>query len=100
MKNYGLLLLGVWLAGRSGLDLLGVSFPYQKLVLQILALVAGSLLILNEFKARLESMGTLLLGIWLAAGAAMALSGYGFASSKLVMAVLALVAGVLLILRK
>ena len=100
MKYYGLLLLGIWLITRSLLDLFNFHFSYDRIVLAWLALTAGVLLSVYELKARLESIGTLLLGIWLIIGAAMILFKFTFPSSQLIMAILASLAGLLLIVRK
>ena len=100
MKYYGLLLLGIWLIARSLLDLLNIHFSYDKIVLACIALAAGVFLTVYGLKAKLESIGTLLLGIWLIIGAAMMLFKFSFPSSQLIMAILALLAGLLLIVRK
>ena len=100
MKYYGLLLLGIWLIARSVLDLLNMHFSYDKILLACIALTAGVFLSVYELKAKLESIGTLLLGIWLIIGAAMLLFKFSFPSSQLIMAILALLAGLLLIVRK
>ena len=100
MKYYGLLLLGIWLITRSLLDLFNFHFSYDRNVLAWLALTAGVLLSVYELKAKLESIGTLLLGIWLIIGAAMILFKFTFPSSQLIMAILAALAGLLLIVRK
>ena len=100
MKYYGLLLLGIWLIARSVLDLLNMHFSYDKIVLACIALAAGVFLSVYELKAKLESVGTLLLAIWLIISAAMALFKFSFPSSQLIMAILALLAGLLLVVRK
>ena len=100
MKYYGLLLLGIWLITHSLLDLFNFHFSYDRIVLAWLALTAGVLLSVYELKAKLESIGTLLLGIWLIIGATMILFKFTFPSSQLIMAILASLAGLLLIVRK
>ena len=100
MKHYGLLLLGIWLIARSLLDLLNAHFSYDKILLACIALAAGIFLSAYEFKTKLESIGTLLLGIWLIIGAAMVLFKFTFPSSQIILAILAMLAGLLLIVRK
>lgn len=100
MKYYGLLLLGIWLITRSLLELLNVHFSYDKIVLACIALAAGLFLSTHELKEKLESIGILLLGIWLIIGAAIVLFKFTIPSSHLAMPILALLAGLLLIIRK
>lgn len=47
-QNVGLRLLGLWLLLYALVNLFGLSFPYQGLVLAVLALVAGVLLIVGS----------------------------------------------------
>lgn len=100
MKYYGLLLLGIWLITRSLLELFNFHFSYEQIVLACFALAAGVLLSVHELKAKLESIGIVLIGIWLIAGAAMTLFKFTFPSSQLIMAILAALSGLLLIIRK
>lgn len=100
MKYYGLLLLGIWLITRSSLELFDLHFSYDNIVMACIALAAGVLLCVHELKAKLESIGIVLLGIWLIISAAMTLFKFTFPSSQLIMAILASLAGLLLIVRK
>lgn len=47
-QNVGLRLLGLWLLLYALVDLFALSFPYQSLILTVLALVAGVLLIVGS----------------------------------------------------
>lgn len=47
-RNMGLRLLGVWLLLRALIDLFGLGFPYEGLIMAILALIAGVLLIVGS----------------------------------------------------
>ncbi len=100
MKCYGLLLLGIWLIARSLMELLNFHFSYDKTVLASITLGAGVFLTVYGLKARLESVGSLLLGVWLIIGAAMVLFKFSFPLSQLIMAGLAALAGLLLIMRR
>ncbi len=100
MKHYGLLLLGIWLISHHLLQLISFHFSHDKFLLTCIALTAGILLLVHELRAKLESIGTLLLGLWLIIGASITLFKFSFPSSQLVMAILASLAGLLLIIRK
>jgi len=47
-RNMGLRLLGVWLLLTALIDLFSLAFPYQGLIMAILALIAGVLLIVGS----------------------------------------------------
>jgi len=47
-RNMGLRLLGVWLLLTALIDLFSLGFPYQGLIMAILALTAGVLLIVGS----------------------------------------------------
>lgn len=100
MKYYGLLVLGLWLIAGHLPELFNIHFSHEKIILTWLALIAGILLSVNELKAKLESIGTFALGIWLITGSLMSLFRFSFPSSQIIMAVLATVAGLLLIFKK
>jgi hypothetical protein len=48
IKNWGLVLLAIWLILWGVLSLLGISFPLMGTVLQVLAIAAGVLILLNK----------------------------------------------------
>ena len=97
-RDIGLLLLSVYLivAGLSGL---GIGFPGLGTVLALLALAAGILILLNMRRINLrQNLGMLLLAIWLIATGLLALVSISIPGIGLVLALLALAAGVLLLL--
>ncbi len=47
-SNQGMLLLGVWLVLLGGLPLLGISFQGQAALLNVLAVAAGVLILMNK----------------------------------------------------
>ena len=99
MKRWGVIVLSVWLILTGLLPLLNLSFAGSGTVLTVLALVSGILLILGESKAKFRgSVGILLLSIWLIAQAVFSLLNLNFTGRGIVMAVLAVAAGILLLL--
>jgi len=100
MRNIGILLLAAWLIMQSSLTLSGYHFPYQKLVLAIVALVSGGILLINVIQTKIANLGLLLLSIWLILKSSLFLFHFDFPYSNITVAILGLVTGVLLILRK
>jgi hypothetical protein len=99
MKRWGIILLSIWLILTGLLTLLSLSFAESGIVLAVLALVAGILLILGESKTKFRgSVGTLLLSIWLIAQGGLSLLNVNFTGKGIVMTVLAIAAGILLLL--
>jgi hypothetical protein len=47
-RNFGTILLGVWLIASGLLPLLGISIPHSGLVLNLLAIVAGVLILIDR----------------------------------------------------
>jgi len=100
VKNIGLLLLALWLISQSILSLTGFNFPYQKLILSVLALSAGIVLLLHLIKTKFSNIGLFLLSIWLILKSCLYLFHFSFPYSDMTVAILALVTGVFLIIRK
>jgi hypothetical protein len=99
-KNLGLILLGIWLILRGLLALIDASFPGLGLILDILAIVAGLLILFGLRSASLSKprdLGELLLGIWLVLSAALSLLNAGIAGAGLVLDILAIAAGGLIL---
>ncbi|MCK5121423.1 MAG: hypothetical protein KAQ91_05540 [Methylococcales bacterium] len=99
MKYWGLLILALWLIIQGVLDLTNLHFPYEKLVMSIMALVAGLVLFLHAVKTKLSDVGLLLLGIWLVLRSSLFLFHFTFPYSDMTIAILGIVAGVLLLIR-
>ncbi len=104
-RDLGVLLLAIWLIATGLLPLLGVSLPGEAVILAILAIAAGILLLTGGLtgisRAKLSAnLGSLLLSIWLVVQGALELLKVNFPQSGLVMAVLALAAGMLMLLRR
>jgi hypothetical protein len=97
-RNLGDLLLGIWLLLSALLSLLNASFAGAGLVLDILAIAAGALILYTAVRSNpLGNLGRLLLGIWLLLMGLLSLLSLGFGGSGAVLAVLALAAGILLL---
>jgi len=97
-EKAGMLLLAVWLIAEATVSLLGIGFSGLGIILAILATIAG-ILILIGFRGRKpsENIGRLLLALWLILGSLLPLLGLGFPGMGVVLAIMAIVAGVLLI---
>jgi hypothetical protein len=106
-RNLGLLLLAIWLILEGLLSLLGASNPAINLIMAILALAAGILILLGptNWSARgrrsievTRSPGMLLLAIWLILTGLLALLTISLPGIGLILAVIALAAGILILI--
>ena len=95
-NNLGMLFLGIWLIIIGLIRLANLSFAYSGTILPVLALLAGVLL-LSESRSIKYNSGMLLLSIWLIAQGLLPLLSISFPASGMILAVLALVSGVLLL---
>lgn len=101
MRNLGMILLAIWLIATGLLPLLNISFPSSGPILAILAIAAGVLLLLEGRRVKLsKNLGRLLLAIWLIATGLLQLLNITFPASGLILAILAIAAGVLLLIRR
>lgn len=111
MRGAGFILLGIWLILYGLQQLFNVHFTGEGVVLGILALAAGVLLL---FEGRPVAggerrrgrwglnvgPGILLLAIWLILWGLLTLFGFTFQYEPLLMGILALAAGVVLLIRR
>lgn len=98
-NNLGMLLLGIWLILTGSLPLLNLNFAASGTLLAILAVAAGVLILLPMRKMRLsKNLGMLLLGIWLILTGLLPLLNLNFPASGPILAILAVAAGVLIVL--
>jgi len=100
MKNTALLLLSVWLIMQSSLSLSNYHFPYDKILLAVVSLASGLMLLIHIIQTKMANLGLLLLGVWLLLKSSLFLFHFSFLYSDMSVAILGLMAGVLLILRK
>ena len=101
MRNIGMLLLAIWLILEGAIVLFKIDFPGSDIILAILAIAAGVLLILDQRKMRFTgNLGMLLLAIWLILFGLLQVLSISFPSSGTILAILAIAAGVLLLLHR
>jgi FtsH-binding integral membrane protein len=94
----GTLLLAIWLILTGLIPLLNLNIPSGELILAVVAIVAGILILLEIREQPTKNIGRLLLSIWLIVMGLFPLLNVEFSAKDIVMAVLALVAGVMLLL--
>ncbi len=105
-SNLGMILLAIWLILTGLLPLLRISIPGGETLLAILAIAAGILILLGPsrlaggFKSvqLTRSLGMILLGIWLILVGLLPLLGLNIPAEATILALLAVAAGVLILL--
>ena len=97
-REPALLALAIWLIFSGLVALLGLSFAGLGTVMAILAIIAGALLLLGGVRLASRSLGAILLAAYLLLLGLLALVDLSFAGGEIVLAVLALAAGVALLL--
>lgn len=101
MKRLAMTLLAIWLLIVGLEELIGFSFPAQNVILSLLALAAGVLLLLGEGKPfPIKNWGIFLLGVYLALLGLLQLFTIRFNNSGTLLALLALAAGILILLQR
>ena len=98
MKYFGLTLLAVWLIAQAVIDLTGLHFPYETLVLAVFSLTSGLVIFLYVVKIKFTNVGLLLLSVWLLIKSTMLLFNFTFPYANTVVAVLALATGITLVI--
>ncbi len=100
MKKAANILLGIWLIA-TGFAYLGViRFANSGTLLALLAIVAGILLLLADRGEKLwPRIGNILLGLWVLLNGLLAILHLHFTGSGVVLEVLAISAGVLILIR-
>ena len=102
-KNAGMVLLAIWLILTGLIGLFGLSFANMALLMGLLALIAGVVIVVqsgNLLRGRQSNrkVGWVFLGIWLILTGLLALIDFTFEGQVLLMGLLALAAGVLILL--
>jgi len=101
MQNWGLILLAIWLIAAGLIPLLGLRLPGGDLLFSLLAIAAGALLLIGGRKIRLRAgLGLILLSVWLILTGLLPLVNLSFPVLETVMALVAVAAGVLLLLKR
>ena len=94
-----MLLLSIWLIVSGLLPLLKITIPASDIILALLAIAAGVLILLRPVKLT-RSLGVLLLGIWLIVTGLLPLLGINIPASGIILALLAIAAGILILLER
>jgi hypothetical protein len=102
-KNAGVVLLSIWLVLTGLIELIGLNFANLGQLMGLLALVAGVVIVLDSSnllrgKKSNRRVGWILLGAWLILTGLLALVDMAFAGLTLLLGLLALAAGVLILL--
>ncbi len=102
-KNAGVVLLSIWLVLTGLIGLVGLNFANLGLLMGLLALVAGVVIVLDSSnllrgKKSSRRVGWILLGAWLILTGLLTLVDMAFAGLTLLLGLLALAAGVLILL--
>jgi hypothetical protein len=99
-KDLGMVLLAIWLILTGLLPLLNISFPASGVILAILAIAAGVLILLQGKRIRNlpSNLGVLLLSIWLIVTGLLSLLAISFPASGTILALLAIAAGILILM--
>ncbi len=100
MKKTANILLGIWLIVTGLIYLGGIRFSGSGTLLAVLGIIAGILFLLADHGEKLSSrLGTILLGLWLLVNGFFTLLHVHFTGSSIVLEVLAIAAGVLILIR-
>ncbi len=101
MKKLGNTLLGAWLILTGLIGLANLTFKGSSIVLAIIAIVAGVLLVLADRNEKISThIADFVLGIWLIAAGLIPLLNIHFLGSHTILHAIALLAGVLVIIRR
>jgi hypothetical protein len=101
MYTLGRILLAIWLILVGLLPLLNISFPGSDWIVPVLAIATGVIMLIGRGRVKLfRNLGVLLLSIWLILYGVIPLFKIGFPAAGVVLGVLAIAAGVLLLLNR
>lgn len=98
-ERIAMIVLSIWLIATGLLAVADVGFSGAGLVLNLLAIAAGALILLQG-ESWSAKIGMILLGVWLVARGLGALVGFSFQGIGLIMNLLAIAAGVLILLKR
>ncbi len=100
MKKVANILLGIWLIVAGLISLGGIRFGSSGTLLAVLGIIAGILFLLADRGEKLlPRMGSILLGLWLLANGLFVVLHVYFSGNHIVLAVLAVAAGALILIR-
>ncbi len=96
-RNLGAILLGIWLILTGLLPLVTIKVPGAEIVLAILAIAAGALLLLRPGQIS-RTLGVILLCAWLILSGLVAITSFAIPGGAVVLGLLAIAAGILILL--
>lgn len=100
-KEFGMILLSAWLIATGLISLLDVRFPGADMILAILAVAAGAVIGLGLRGKKLSgNLGLILLALWLILAGIASLFGLNFTGIDMLMALLAVIAGGLILFKR
>lgn len=94
------LLPGIWLLATGLIGLINLSFMSMGLIMAVLAIAAGAAMLLTLEGSAANNIGVILAGGWFLLTGLFSLISFSFSGLGLVMSLLAIAAGVLLLLGK
>ena len=94
------LLPGIWLLATGLIGLINLSFMSMGLIMAVLAIAAGAAMLLTLEGSAMNNIGVILAGAWFLLTGLLSLISFSFSGLGLVMSLLAIAAGVLLLLGK
>jgi len=101
MKTWTNILLGIWLVLTGLVNLGGISFLKNGIILAVLGIVTGILFFIADSSEKIGAhLGSILLGVWLVAGGLVSLFHVRFTGSNVILAVLAVAAGVTVLITR
>ncbi len=98
-KRLAMLLLSVWLIASGLLSVADIGFQGATLILDLLAMAAG-ILILLQWESWSAKIGMILLGAWLVAQGLLGLLPISIQSIDVILGLAALAAGILILLKR
>jgi hypothetical protein len=99
MKGLNIILLAIWLIVTGVVALLKLSYSWIPIIIAILQIAAGIFLIIGGKKDQIFSnIASIVLAIYLIAMGAISIFGISFNSMDIIMAIFAIVAGILIII--
>jgi hypothetical protein len=101
MKTWANIFLGIWLIITGLIHLGGISFSKSGIILAVVGIVTGILFFIADSSEKISTqIGSILLGTWLVAGGLVSLFHVRFTGSGVVLAVLAVAAGVMALITR
>ena len=94
------LLPGIWLLATGLIGLINLSFMSMGLIMAVLAIAAGAAMLLTLEGRAANNIGVILAGGWFLLTGLFSLISFSFSGLGLVMSLLAIAAGILLLLGK